>query len=153
MNQKTTSKSRKTPLSPAAAEREGFRNRLLQALRVAGLSNSPTKLASSFNARFKGKQVTATATRKWLMGTAIPSQDKLRVLAELVGTQEGWLRYGTGISTAGAHTDVPRSPMALELLSQFDSLSLELQSLVSDVIQAFSRLARLEKNPGEVLNG
>ncbi|MFD2274111.1 hypothetical protein ACFS07_32355 [Undibacterium arcticum] len=58
-------------------EREGFSDRLQQALRNAHYQpDSPTKLAREFNIRFSGRAVTVHAARKWLVGEAIPTQEK-----------------------------------------------------------------------------
>lgn len=69
-----------------ANEREGFSERLQQALRNADYSaESPTQLAHEFNIRFEGKPITVHAARKWLVGEAIPTQEKLRTLAHWLG--------------------------------------------------------------------
>jgi hypothetical protein len=38
--------------------------------------------------------VTANATRKWLMGQSVPTLDKLSVVAQMLNTNEDWLRWG-----------------------------------------------------------
>lgn len=38
--------------------------------------------------------MTVNATRKWLMGQAIPTMDKLAVLANMLNTSPDWLRWG-----------------------------------------------------------
>ena len=78
-------------------EREGFSDRLQQALRHAHYPpDSPTKLAREFNIRFSGRPVTVHAARKWLVGEAIPTQEKLRTLAQWLGVPTDWLRFGAG---------------------------------------------------------
>lgn len=78
-----------------ANEREGFSERLQQALRNADYSaESPTQLAREFNIRFEGKPITVHAARKWLVGEAIPTQEKLRTLAHWLGVPAEWLRFG-----------------------------------------------------------
>jgi hypothetical protein len=57
-------------------------------------SLSPTVLARDFNLRWRGAPVTVNAVRKWLVGDAIPTMDKLTVLASLLDTSEDWLRWG-----------------------------------------------------------
>jgi hypothetical protein len=34
------------------------------------------------------------ATRKWLMGQAMPTMDKIAVLANMLNTSQDWLRFG-----------------------------------------------------------
>lgn len=81
----------------ASIEREDFSERLQHALRNADYSpDSPTQLAREFNIRFAGRPITVHAARKWLVGEAIPTQEKLRTLAQWLGVQAEWLRFGSG---------------------------------------------------------
>ena len=76
-------------------ERESFSLRLQQTLRNAHYSpDSPTELARDFNIRFSGRPITVHAARKWLVGEAIPTQDKMRTLAAWLGVPVEWLRFG-----------------------------------------------------------
>jgi transcriptional regulator with XRE-family HTH domain len=82
-------------METASVERRGFSERLQQALRNADYSpDSPTQLAREFNLRFAGRVVTVHAARKWLVGEAIPTQEKLRALAQWLGVSAEWLRFG-----------------------------------------------------------
>jgi len=79
----------------ASLEREAFSERLQQALRNASYSpESPTQLAREFNVRFSGTPITVHSARKWLVGEAIPTQEKLRTLAQWLGVAAEWLRFG-----------------------------------------------------------
>ena len=81
--------------APVSRERAKFQARLAKALHFAGYPNdSPTQLAREFNFRFSGKPVTIHAARKWLVGESIPTQDKLRILAQWLGVTAEWLRFG-----------------------------------------------------------
>jgi hypothetical protein len=71
-----------------------FSKRLKVILCKKNKSLSPTALARDFNLRWRGVPVTVNATRKWLMGEAIPTFDKLVVLANLIDVSEDWLRWG-----------------------------------------------------------
>jgi transcriptional regulator with XRE-family HTH domain len=76
-------------------ERESFSVRLQQALKNAHYSpDSPTRLAREFNIRFDGRPITVHAARKWLVGEAIPTQEKLRMIAHWLGVPAEWLRFG-----------------------------------------------------------
>jgi hypothetical protein len=78
------------------SERERFSQRLQQTLRNAHHSpDSPTELAREFNIRFTGRPITVHAARKWLVGEAIPTQDKMRTLSEWLMVPIDWLRFGT----------------------------------------------------------
>ena len=86
------------PLMPpmnSTNERESFSERLQQALKNAHYSpDSPTRLAREFNIRFEGRPITVHAARKWLVGEAIPTQEKLRMIAQWLGVPADWLRFG-----------------------------------------------------------
>ena len=78
-------------------EKTEFSQRLIVALRRLGVSIvSPTRLAIDFNLHHQGRPISTQAAHKWLNGTAIPAQDKLRSLAQWLGVSPEWLRYGTG---------------------------------------------------------
>ncbi len=90
----------------ASIEREDFSERLQQALRSADYSpDSPTQLAREFNIRFSGRPVTVHAARKWLVGEAIPTQEKLRTLAHWLGVPAEWLRFGGASQQEESHLD------------------------------------------------
>jgi transcriptional regulator with XRE-family HTH domain len=83
-------------------ERESFSERLQQALKNAHYSpDSPTRLAREFNIRFEGRPITVHAARKWLVGEAIPTQEKLRMIAQWLGVPADWLRFGGAEQAAG----------------------------------------------------
>jgi hypothetical protein len=72
-----------------------FSERLQHALRKADYApDSPTQLAREFNSRYAGNQVTVDAAREWLVGNAIPTQDKLDALASWLGVSSQWLLFG-----------------------------------------------------------
>src|SRR3954471_16953373 len=101
-------------------EREDFSERLQQALRNADYSpDSPTQLAREFNIRFTGRPITVHAARKWLVGEAIPTQEKLRTLAQWLGVQAEWLRFG-GPENIGANGDAGNG------VSRFESADVKL---------------------------
>jgi transcriptional regulator with XRE-family HTH domain len=86
-------------------ERESFSERLQQALKNAHYSpDSPTRLAREFNIRFEGRPITVHAARKWLVGEAIPTQEKLRMIAQWLGVPADWLRFG-GAEHEGANNE------------------------------------------------
>ena len=88
---------RKQDVNNSSAERTGFSNRLQQSLRNSHHSpESPTELAREFNIRFSGQAITVHAARKWLVGEAIPTQDKMRTLADWLQVPIEWLRFGAG---------------------------------------------------------
>src|SRR2546426_3475233 len=76
-----------------AEEKQDFSKRLKDAMRKARLEAGPTRFAREFNLRHHGEPVTAQTTRKWLYGGALPTQDKVRTLAQWLEGSPQWLRY------------------------------------------------------------
>ena len=78
-------------------EKQGFSRRLRDTLkRTRADDGGIAAVAREFNLRYEGTPVTAQAVRKWLSGTALPSQDKIRALALWLEISPQWLRYGEG---------------------------------------------------------
>ena len=75
-------------------EKAEFATRLRNALAAAGIERSAAVVEKRFNARYNGQPVTAQAVSMWLNGRAIPRQDKMRVLAAIVGLNPHELQYG-----------------------------------------------------------
>lgn len=71
-----------------------FSERLKSALEERSLSASPTLLRNAFNERYAGKPISIQTASNWLSGVAIPSQDKLQVLANWLSVDSHWLRFG-----------------------------------------------------------
>lgn len=127
-------------------ERESFSERLQQALRNAEYSpDSPTQLAREFNVRFDGRPITVHAARKWLVGEAIPTQEKLRTLAQWLGVPAEWLRFG-GESTHngnGSNGSAARFESAdVKLVADLQRLDEHHQMLAREFIRMLVRLNR-----------
>jgi transcriptional regulator with XRE-family HTH domain len=79
-------------------ERAAFSQRLALALGQAEmLPCTSARLANEFNQVHSGSPITLHAARKWLIGEAIPTQEKLKVLAAWLGVSAVWLRYGDDV--------------------------------------------------------
>lgn len=87
------------PGMEALSEKSAFAQRLLNALQNTGIETAPAVLAREFNRRYHGKSVSLYAARKWLLGEAIPAQDKLKLLASWLGVSAEWLRFGEPVKT------------------------------------------------------
>jgi transcriptional regulator with XRE-family HTH domain len=104
----------------SSSERESFSERLQTALKNAHYSpDSPTRLAREFNIRFDGRPITVHAARKWIVGEAIPTQEKLRTLAQWLGVPADWLRFG-GSELGATAADSPQT------LARFESADVKL---------------------------
>ena len=75
-------------------EKAEFSARLRAALKDAHIEASASVIEKRFNARYDGPSVTAQAISGWLNGKAIPKQDKVRVLAAIVGMEPHELQFG-----------------------------------------------------------
>lgn len=111
-------------------EREGFSGRLKSALRRARyVPDSPTVLARHFNEIYPGRPITVHAARKWLVAQAIPTQDKLRVLASWLDVPADWLRFGT----VAESSDVSSPEQNNEVTALLARMTRDEVSLVEDL--------------------
>jgi transcriptional regulator with XRE-family HTH domain len=125
-------------------EREGFSERLQQALKNAHYSpDSPTRLAREFNIRFEGRPITVHAARKWLVGEAIPTQEKLRMLAQWLGVPADWLRFGGEADPAkgdGANASARFESADVKLIADLQRLDDHHRELAREFIRMLVRM-------------
>ncbi|NHZ87615.1 hypothetical protein F2P45_00990 [Massilia sp. CCM 8733] len=123
-------------------ERVNFSDRLKSALLASKLPIQAGPFARAFNLRAAGSAVTPHAARKWLAGEAIPTHEKILILASWLGVHAAWLRYG---DAENAELPVPTIPEALlatadlALLKDILSLPASTQQLVREIVDAFLR--------------
>jgi transcriptional regulator with XRE-family HTH domain len=129
-------------------ETEAFAERLRRSLDASGVRQSPTLVANEFNLRHWGRSITPHTARNWLLGKAIPTQDKLRVLADWLQVSPDELRFGrTGgdVMAAEAWTDPTTLNMAdREMLSRYLGLDVNDRKTVREVVTALSLAASLK---------
>ncbi len=122
----------------ASLERESFSMRLMQALHNAQYpADSATQLARNFNIRFSGTSITVHAARKWLVGEAIPTQEKMRVLADWLVVPAEWLRFGAGKQqgdTVAPGNGISVSSIELQLAASIRLLDEDQQKIVREFI-------------------
>jgi hypothetical protein len=126
-----------------SVEREEFSQRLQQALSNAAYSpDSPTQLAREFNVRFVGRPITVHAARKWLVGEAIPTQEKLRTLAQWLGVPAEWLRFGASANAAeGATQGAARFESAdVRLIAELQQLDEQSRTIAREFIRMLIRM-------------
>lgn len=125
----------------AAEEKGDFSRRLREAIRKARMEAGPTRFAREFNLRHHGDPVTAQTARKWLYGRALPTQDKLRTLAQWLEVSPHWLRYGEAEKLHGAKQDSASYAVDSAWLGKkFDSLSESHRRMVLEITRALLRL-------------
>ena len=79
------------------SEKVLFAERLGIAINNKGVKKSPTVLCNLFNSNWSGRSITPHTARNWILGIAMPQQDKLVCLAKLLDTNAGQLRYGRSV--------------------------------------------------------
>lgn len=78
-------------------EKIEFSNRLRQAMADAGYAASPSVLEQEFNLRWYGRSISNQAAWNWLNSKAVPTQDKIQVLAEWLKIEPEVLRFGDAV--------------------------------------------------------
>ena len=124
-------------------ERLHFSKRLATAMQAAGYEARPTVLMKLFNSRYTGPSVTFQTVSRWLRGDAIPSQDKLKVLASLFRLDPQLLRYGqptlsAGLREQGAAWPVKMSADDRGVIDRYLALPKDKQQLVAQLVRSLS---------------
>ncbi len=131
-------------------ERTNFSERLQQALRNADYSpDSPTQLAREFNVRFAGRPITVHAARKWIVGEAIPTQEKLRTLAQWLSVPAEWLRFGgdqlqgeRGGAKGGSDLSTRLESADVKLIADMQHLDEDYRLIAREIIRMLVRIKR-----------
>lgn len=132
------------PASAADIERQLFTARLRAALESCGYDgHSPTKLQREFNARAE-KPITVHAARKWLMCEAIPTQPRIKVLADWLGAKADYLRFGAGDGVVTLNPN-PIAPENVRLLADFARLDARDQRMFRKLVQVMAKEPREQK--------
>ena len=119
-------------------EAQRFSQRLREAMLAAGYETRPVVLEREFNQRFWGKPVTVQAVRRWLNGGAVPTQDRLQILAEWLKVDPHWLRFGEKLSGSAQQQrvrwDAKMTPKEREAVEAFVGLPPEKRKMVGEII-------------------
>ena len=105
---------------PAEHERTQFAQRVKTALAARNMPASATALQRAFNERYPELAISVHAARKWVMGESIPTQARLRALADVLRVSATWLRFG---EEAEASKSKSLSAQEHMLVQQFRRLS------------------------------
>ena len=137
---------------PPIPETQAFADRLRRALDAAGVRPSPTVVANEFNLRHWGRSITPHTARNWLLGQALPTQDKLVVLAEWLQVSPDELRFGkaaSGARLSDADAQFEQLDMAdREMIHRYLSLPTADRKTVREVVAAMAVAAGARKKPG-----
>jgi transcriptional regulator with XRE-family HTH domain len=131
-------------------EKLEFAERLRKAMLSAGYEARPAVLEKGFNSRYWGRSVSFQAVSRWLRGEAIPSQEKLQVLAEWLKVEPHALRYGEeaalSIRDKRKQWEEALDYREREAIEQYLSLPAPQRKIVREVISAFAQVFS-GKNP------
>ena len=119
-----------------------FAERLRRLMEAEGYEPRPAVLEREFNERFWGKSITFQTASSWLRGAAIPTQDKLEVLAEWLKVEPQVLRYGDkaakGIRDARAAWPGGLPAPDRAAIEAYLALPRAKKKLVRDLVQALA---------------
>jgi hypothetical protein len=124
------------------SEKALFAERLGLAISNKGIKQSPTVLCNLFNSSWNGRSITPHTARNWILGVAMPQQDKLVCLAELLDTSAGQLRYGRSsektmvISNGNLDSEISNTDQ--EFFVRYLKLDETRKRLARDVVKEFS---------------
>lgn len=135
----------------SSTEPQAFAQRLRQALEASGVRMSPTVVANEFNLRYWGRSVTPHTARNWLLGKSIPTQDKLRVLADWLQVGPDELRFGQTVSLPKASENMDAwgalNMADREMINRYIALSVQDRKTVREVVAAMHLAMRVRGKP------
>jgi hypothetical protein len=123
-------------------ERRFFSDRLNAALIAAHQPTTPSAFTREFNLRADGSMVTVHGARKWLLGEAFPTQEKVHILARWLNINAAWLRYGDAQNDKSQRGAAPFPGLSSEnlvLIRDVMSLPPAAQSVVRDLVDSLLR--------------
>lgn len=125
-------------------EKIEFSNRLRQAMKDAGYAVSPSVLEQEFNLRWYGRSISNQAAWSWLNNKAVPTQDKIQVLAEWLKLEPEVLRFGDAVRhSVRAHRqrwDEGIGYLERETFDAFLQLPAPQRKLIREVILTFAKV-------------
>jgi len=117
-----------------------FGQRLHEGMKAVGLEPKPSVLLNLFNARYWGAPVSFQAVSRWLNGQAMPRQDKLVVLAEILRMEPELLQYGRTVhrrvQEKRKRWEEALSYQEREMFDAYLQLPVPQRKLVREVIEA-----------------
>ena len=120
-----------------------FAQRLIAAMQAQGYQPKPAILEREFNLRHFGEPVTLQGVRKWLIGTAIPSADKLLTLAKWLNVPPEELAFDKDMKKAIEQREINWQEEIgykdKEIFEAFLALPTPQKKIVREVIVAFAK--------------
>ena len=125
-------------------EKIEFSSRLRQAMTDAGYVASPSVLEHEFNLRWYGRSISNQAAWSWLNSKALPTQDKLQVLAEWLKVEPEVLRFGEtvrkSVQQQRQRWDEGVGYLERETFDAFLQLPAPQRKLIREVILTFAKV-------------
>jgi transcriptional regulator with XRE-family HTH domain len=113
-------------------------------MQAAGYEPRPLVIENEFNQRWWGRSISMQAAWSWLNAKAIPSQDKLQVLAEWLKVEPQILRFGEGIAKSvkqyRERWDEKLTHQERETVDAFLQLPAPQRKVVREVILTFAKV-------------
>ena len=120
-----------------------FAQRLIAAMQAQGYQPKPAILEREFNLRHFGEPVTLQGVRKWLIGTSIPSADKLLTLAKWLDVPPEELAFNKDMQKALEQREINWQEEIgykdKEIFDAFVLLPAPQKKVVREVIVAFAK--------------
>ena len=108
-----------------------------------GLEPRPGVLLNLFNSRYWGRSVSFQAVSRWLRGEALPTQDKLVVLAEILRVDPEALRFGSRVQNQIRERERRWGPeggyLEIETFDSFLKLPPVQRKLIREIIMLFEK--------------
>lgn len=121
------------------SEKMSFSKRLKQALADNQHPISPTYLSNEFNNRYDAQPISVQSANNWLLGKAIPNQDKLLILSIWLNVSSQWLRFGEDSQEITHDYANSLSAQDLEIVSKFQKLSPIQKQILNSLIDELTR--------------
>jgi len=132
-------------------EKIEFSNRLRRAMADAGYAASPSVLEQEFNLRWYGRSISNQAAWNWLNSKAVPTQDKIQVLAEWLKVEPEVLRFGEAVRHSvqeyRQRWDEGVGYLERETFDAFLQLPAPQRKLIREVILTFAKVHTASPNP------
>ena len=125
----------RTAKQPALTEPQAFAQRLRAALTAADVAVSPTAVQRKFNALSGDAAISVHAARKWIVGDAIPTQERIRILSAWLAVSPNWLRFGEALAKGDSPTPTAEERV---LLRSFRRLGAQEQRQILALVQTMA---------------
>ncbi len=126
------------------SEKTEFSARLRHAMQAAGYAVSPTVLEHEFNLRWHGRSISTQAAWSWMNNKAIPTQDKVQVLAEWLKVEPQVLRFGEAVRQSlqkrRQRWEEGMNHLERETVDTFLQLPAPQRKLIREVILTFAQV-------------